>query len=291
MTGNNIGLRGLNAILEWHRDNGPKTIECRKLEYPDDPIKSFEIAYSIEDVKLPVRMIAGHVLSLSLHANTLPLISGCLSGFGAFDLARLAAGHGIWFDKFIESFAQSGDIQQIHESSPMTGSELFRRCFEALQMAIPEQIRDHYDKLSKYDTFYMMAVCTSSSPQHWPKTFISKYARENEGAGKASGVELNTGVHNFIEEIKHDLHIPMDASGPRYDWFLDRSGMLLPSVTRKSLGCFSLWEDLVFKASNASDTIHKILDYCINTPPRIVATRHPERSQVDVARRQREHHR
>jgi hypothetical protein len=265
----------LNTLLNWHRKHGPKAIPRQDMGYPDDVIDAFESSYSNEQAKVPVTLMAGApgVMPdsspyLRIDANALPLISGCLAGFDTLDLARIAASHGIDVEGFITSFGCTKPIQRLHPTSPMTGSEVFRHCFQALEMAYPEQIREIYNTLPGTDAFYMLAITTATSPQLWPKSRLTEYAKTNDGNPTAPAVSLSVEVHNFLGALKSEHQLPWDAAGPRYDWFLDRSGMLLPAVTNKSLGYFTLWEEMVYRASQPGDTpIHRLMDYCVDNPP------------------------
>jgi hypothetical protein len=244
------------------------------MDYPEDMIKQFERAYSSVQVHVPVRyaettfqpdVMNSH---LYIRANTIPLLSGCLAGFNKDMLSTIAQGHGICAQAFILTFSAALDIQRLDDTNRMSGREVFRRCFEGLELAAHDQIRAIYDKPKISTPFYMMAITTAASPKLWPKTILSEYIKASEANLTTSAAPFSVEVHNFLGALKNEHQLPWDAAGPRYDWFLDRSGMLLPAVTNKSLGYFMLWEQLVYQSSQPGDTpIHRLMDYCVDNPP------------------------
>lgn len=263
-----------DSILAWHRQHGPATIPCKGLDYHQDVISNFTQAYDWKSVELPIRFVDyGYVIPdddqhIAISANALPLISGCLSGFSTDDLVKIARGHGVWVKDFIESFSSNERVHRVHATSEMTGDEVFRRCFAALAVTSPEEIRDIYAKLTHNDHYYMWAITTPDAPKLWPKTIIGEYLMAHEGKEVAGEDEISCENHSFIRSLDNDQQLPWDEAGPRYDWLLDRSGMLLPQVFKKSIANFSLWEDLVHQASeNPGSTLHRVMDYCIDNPP------------------------
>jgi hypothetical protein len=263
-----------DSILAWHRQHGPATIPCQKLDYPEDVINTFKQAYDWKSVDLPVRFVdAGQDIPdndqyIRISANSLALVSGCLAGFGTDDLVKIARGHGMWVKDLIETFASSEQIHRVHPTSEMTGDEVFRRCFAAFAVISPEDILDVYTKLRYEDHYYMLAITTPNVPKVWPKTLINEYVKAHEGKEVLEEDEISCENHSFIRGLLNDQQLPWDESGPRYDWLLDRSGMLLPHVFKKSIASFTLWEDLVHQASeNPGSTLDRVMDYCIGNPP------------------------
>jgi hypothetical protein len=268
------GLDLLNSLLDWHRQHGAATIPCQGMDYPDDIINAFKRAYDGKSVDLAIRFVdTGNDIPKPDHyvgiaANALPLISGCLSGFSTEQLVNIARGHGIWVKDFLETFSTNEQILRVHETSEMTGDEVFRRCFAALAVTSPEEIRDVYDKLMYNDHYYMLAITTPDAPRLWPKTIMTQYLKAHEGKDVPEGEVISGENHSFIRSLHSDQQLPWDDNGPRYDWLLDRSGMLLPAVFKKSIANFSLWEELVYYASEDQDSpLSHVMTYCIEEPP------------------------
>jgi hypothetical protein len=249
------------------------------MDYPKDLIKQFEKTYSSVRIQIPVKHIQTPSrpedmdFHFSIRANTSPLISGCLAGFSKGELSTIAQGHGVCPKDFIWTFETTAEIiLSMDGTSSLSGDEVFRRCFEGLELACPDQIRAMHDEPKASTPFYMMAITTAASPKLWPKTIISEYNAANNAVNEDSSVANHLKFHrsrrSIFSAINNENHLPRDESGPRYDWFLDRVGMLLPAVTNKSLGYFSFWEDLVILASKPGDThVHRLMDYCVDNPP------------------------
>lgn len=271
-----IGL--LNAIYDWHQRRGPEPIPRHDIMGDsDNSSKDFRKAYSSEHIYVP--MGYDHNLDkyseddrlpmLFIEANALALVSAAMNGFSTQEMAQIAVQHMVSASDFITSFNDLDEILGRGYKPGIRSTEVLRRCVNALELVSHDAILDFYDHQEEDENSLIMVMTAAKSPRLWPKTLISRYAKENEGRGEAPERELSTVLHSFTPKVVHESQLPHDARGPRIDWFLDRSGMLLPAVTTKALGYFNPWEDLVHAASqkNCRPVIEQIMHFCLDNPP------------------------
>lgn len=268
----------LNTIYNWHHRRGPAPIPRHNmLGEPDDASKGFEKAYSNEHIHVPMgyehdlkRYLEDDRLPmLFIEANALALVSAAMNEFSTQEIAQIAVHHMVSASDFITSFNDLDEILGRGYKPGIRSTEVLRRCFSALERVSHDQILEFYEVQEEDENSLIMIMTAAKSPRLWPKTLISGYAKENEGRSGAPDRELSTILHSFIPKVVHESQLPHDSHGPRIDWFLDRSGMLLPAVTTKALGYFNLWEDLVHAASqkNCRPVIEQIMHYCLDNPP------------------------
>ena len=265
----------LNDIYDWHRHHGPKAIPAPGMDYPDDVLKRFEKAYSSEHIYVPM----GYSYDLDgaweknesifIEANAVALVSAAMNGFNRKDMALIAQSHGVSASDLITTF---DDVLVNFDRGYHPGifsATVARECFSALEMVSHDSILDFYDTQEEDVNSLLMLMTAAKSAKLWPKTILTTYARANKGKSEEPERELSTIFHNFTDKIQDESQLPHDQNGPRLDWFLDRSGMLLPAVTTKSLGYFNLWEDLVFAVSQKKcpPVLRKIMEYCLDNPP------------------------
>lgn len=255
-------------LCEWHRDNGAKAVPCEGMDYSPALVHQFRLAYSSEIINVPVDCtFKGYQEQLCIEACAAPLITGFLSGFNKQELGHIALSHGVDAGMFIMAFSNENKSFIKPDGSTISSAEVFRVCFDAIEANSHSSIFRMYNQAKDEDTAYPIAMTAASSPQLWPKTLLSNHGKPD--SQKAEKVEraISAEIHNIINDVVHDDQLPFDATGPRYDWFLDRSGMLLPGVIRKSLGDFTLWEHLaVSAASRNNPTLSKLMGYCLDNP-------------------------
>lgn len=266
----------LNEIYDWHKKNGPKQIPCHGLGYSADEIKRFEKAYSREHIFAPLgythdfeRANSEGQAQLFIEANALALVSAALNGFSRGDMAEIARSHGVSASDFITTFDDLHEDLSIGYKGYIHTTEVLRKCVNALELVAHSQIEEFYSYQDEGENSLIMALTAAKSPKLWPKSFILDYANANDRLTPPPERELSTILHNFTDKLKFESQLPHDEKGPRIDWFLDRSGMLLPAVTTKALGYFNMWEDLVFAVSQrrCEPVLQKIMEYCLDNPP------------------------
>jgi hypothetical protein len=145
---------------------------------------------------------------------------------------------------------------------------VFIDCLKAVHASGAERMSLGYH--GGYDTSLLtLGLMHLDSADVWPQTILLEYQNALASPAEGRPLEFSARMHNFLGWVTADHHLPNDTSGVRYDWFLERSGMLLPVVTRKALGNFTLWEDLLDMAANMSGNaaIQGLMDYCINDAP------------------------
>jgi hypothetical protein len=155
------------------------------------------------------------------------------------------------------------------DESCVPTSTVFAECFKALEVLGVDQILDAYNTCSNDSHLLGFGLTLMQSPELWPSTLLLKHQNDQEDRTRTQYGEIQHGVHDFMYFVRESGCLPADDSGIRYDWFIERSGMLLPGVNRKSLGHFTLWEDLVWlSCDQPHNTIFGgLLDYCIHKAP------------------------
>lgn len=269
-----LGL--LNEIYDWHKHHGPKPIPRPGMGYPEEVLKRFAKAYSSEHIYAPMgysydleKSGDGNAPLLFIEANALALVSAAMNEFSLKEMAGIAQSHAISASDFITTFDDLHEVLDRGYKDGIRSTEVLRKCVNALELVAHSQIEEFYSYQQEDENSLIMVMTAAKLPKLWPKSFITDYAKANNGIGKAPERELSTILHNCTDKVLHASQLPHDKNGPRIDWFLDRSGMLLPAVTTKALGFFNLWEDLVCAASqkNCEPVIQKIMEYCLDNPP------------------------
>lgn len=279
MNTDDLGL--LNHIYDWHQHCGPKPLPCAGMDYPEFMIQRFMKAYTREYIHVPM----GYEHDLGRHreeggkelfveASALPLISAAMHGFSRKDMAQIAQAHAVSARDFLLAFEGVRETLGRGYDLGIPATEVLRRCVNALEMVTHAELEQIYVYEDEMKTEHNLVMTSAKSPKLWPKTVISSYAKANIGSGTLPAREFSTIFHNFINKLVQVEQLPHDEKGPRIDWFLDRSGMLLPAVTTKALGYFDMWEDLVFAVGQKKcpPVLHQIMDYCLDNPPLALRT-------------------
>lgn len=269
-----LGL--LKEIYDWHKRHGPRPIPRAELNSLENVHVPFAKAYSNEHIYAPMgyeydvdRLISENGEMLFIEANALALVSAAMNGFSRKDMAQIAQDHRVSASDFITSFDDLNAVMGRGYQNGIRTTEVLRKCVNALEMVAHNQIRDFYDHQQEGENSLTMVMTAAKSARLWPKRILTEYARANNGLTLDPERELSTVLHNFTDKLVEASQLPHDEKGPRIDWFLDRSGMLLPAVTTKALGYFNLWEDLAFAVSqrNCKPVLEQIMEYCIDNPP------------------------
>ncbi|MBI6882632.1 hypothetical protein [Pseudomonas putida] len=271
---NNITL--LNLALAWHKENGPKPIPTWGMGYDDDVIIAHERLYESEHVRVPPGYSHDPASAewskkdlVLIESRAIPLVSGALSGFSQEELVKIYEDHDLNIDDFLQSFRRVKNGFLRPDGSTIDGREIFRKCLVAIASKTPAAIYNEYVQCSDNDSFTMMALTLSPSPHFWPSTILNDYAKFAKGEDDNwPHRNLVPSLFSFTDELTSTACVPHDENGPRFDWFLERSGMISPIVTQKSLGYFCAWEDLVYLQGEDSCPAgaKALFEYCIDNP-------------------------
>ena len=236
--------------------------------YSDGLVAQFALFFDADRVMLvsPLANPDGSDAKISLQLRAVPLVAGFLAGFDQATLSRIAIEHDVDPLDFMYSFRTDNEPFRMADDSSVPTSTVFAECFKALEVLGVDKILDAYNNCNNDSHLLGFGLTLMQSPELWPSTLLLKHQNAQADRTLTQYGDIQHGVHDFMYFVKESGCLPTDDSGIRYDWFLERSGMLLPGVIRKSLGHFTLWEDLVWLSCDQPQnaTFGGILDYCIH---------------------------
>ena len=257
----------LSFLLDWYAANGYKPIPRVAPGDPDDGTFSLYFGDYIGEISHNA-LYNGYLEELKIPGRELPLVAACISGIRGDQLAEIADHHCVSALSLAATFSTRDKPLRDVDGTIVETFPVFIDCLKAVHASGAERMSLGYH--GGYDTSLLtLGLMHLDSDDVWPQTFLIEYQNALASLAEGPPLEFSARMHNFMEWVTAEHHLPHDASGIRYDWFLERSGMLLPVVTRKSLGNFTLWEDLLDMAANmpGNAAIQGLMDYCINDAP------------------------
>jgi hypothetical protein len=209
--------------------------------------------------------VNGTLVGIRCDLVNAPLLAAIQCRVGQPRLVEIAKHHSINVVSLIEMLEVMLD-----ESYPVfdvygRGIELhglYRQCIRVASEASPQALANVLD--SHPSLRLNLCSLESENPLHWPVTRLSGHLQSMDRPD-ADLTGLNVEHYRLTHWSTCHEYVPYDERGPRYDAFLERSGMLLPGVISKKIGGLPLWEDLLSDAYmfNATRTF---LECCICSP-------------------------
>jgi hypothetical protein len=200
----------------------------------------------------------------------LPLIVAIQAGVRGVQLTEIARHHGTTVSTLIETLeAMELNEYTLYDASgvDLPLSEVYVECVKAVSEAFPEQYSRELRNGKSHDNLYVASLHTEN-PEFWPVSRIALHMKNIAQGLVSETPEDVVSECNFNASITTDDFLPKDATGIRYDLFLERSGMLLPEVATKRVGDFMLWEDMLDVAKKSElDGVANLLSYCIHDAP------------------------
>lgn len=256
----------LHRVYQWYREKGPVDLPEPELD-GNEPKSAFYGIFEGHRGTVTCNKTS-NAAGLEIDGDAVPLIAGALAGFNTETLARIADTYNPNVSQFFKDFwLRSGDFDLGDGPADMT--KVFMQCFSALEMVSEDAILQFYNHCSDKYLSYIVAMTHAESPALWPSSLISQYHAASMGPYSPPPREFSTQLHSISCSLKSIFNIPHDEFGPRFDLFLERSGMMLPAVTGKLIGEFTLWEDLLHLATTAEkdSVVDRLFNYCIDNPP------------------------
>lgn len=255
-------------MCDWYEEHGAKPVPRPGIGYSDDLVAQFELFFEPGKVRLETDLANpdGSNVEISLQLRAVPLVAGFLAGFDQATLSKIAIEHDVDPLDFMYSFRTNNEPFRRSDDSSVPTTTVFAECFKALEVLGVDRILDAYNNCDNECHLLGFGLTLMQSPALWPSTLLLKHQDAQEDRAHTQYNDIKHGVHDFMYFVRESGCLPTDDSGIRYDWFLERSGMLLPGVNRKSLGHFTLWEDLIWLSCDQPEnkTFQGILDYCIH---------------------------
>lgn len=247
---------------QWYIDHGetlmPKT--------PD-----YSAFYS--DAELEINLGpqgAGYPGEIDLPGNSVALLSACIAGLSPSFLAKVTEHHGVSDSLYylVEGFGECNfkDIR-LASGEKVNAYEVLRPCLAAIESFDENAFSRAYNLADHLDSAVTLAMTHAISPKQWPSTHLALHQNTFDGAQNPHDKPLVSATHNCLN-LNRVRGMPSDPSGFRYDWLLERTGMLLPGVIRKNLGRFTLWEEFFGIIANYYDAkeIQRLFEDCVNAP-------------------------
>jgi hypothetical protein len=244
----------------WFRDNGENLIP-RNSEFAD--------LYSASKFTLNLGEMPNLEEEFFVPGCCIPLIAAILEELKPEFLAQMVEHHGMGehLGTLANTFAESWDTATLRSGQKILASDVFMECFRAIESTDESHLQRAFEASDDEDITMTIALLSAKSSKHWPVSILARH-EDLAAAGSKPVTPLAVGKYNFLDLIDVDKY-PKDSSGIRYDWLLERSGMLLPAVIKKSLQAFTLWESLAWIGSNSRNNSVKkgFADYCIHHAP------------------------
>lgn len=266
---NNTGTHMLNLAREWFRKNPSQPIPS------DDPLYHGLYETEVYAVQLDCIIEDDPSHGRYLPGCSIPVIAAIIEGVEPEFLPVLAK-HGN-VDKsmssLVDGFSDYSESITLSSGVEISSGEIFTKCLEAIEAVNENAFVRAYLESSAYETTVTIAMTTAKSSSQWPIEVISKNQKMLD-----ERLPLNppfeASRHNCLDIMK-EWEYPADKNGVRHDWLLERTGMLHSAVIRKTLGPFSLWEELTWNGSqsnNQATNTQGFVEYCLHQAP---AKQHP----------------
>lgn len=257
-------IKLFNDTTRWFRGNGETLIPAGHEGFA----RLFRSGWV--EIELDSDGISTSGNSMRVPADCLALISGVIAGVESDFLAEIAKHHGSGSGYALLAWATSRVETKVRllSGKMISTNELFVRCQHAIEAADEDVLRNAYRASEDYETCITVGLLSAKSPRQWPSSILDYHQQVLDGVPAAEPVEFFVARHNFLDTLLNEEY-PHDNVGPRYDWLLERSGMLMDGVINKKIGRFSLWEELVWVGANQQG--HEIkqgfVDYCFHKAP------------------------
>ena len=210
---------------------------------------------------------------ISCDSINLPLIVAVQSGVASHQLVEIARHHEVNVESLldtIDSIVITDYPFYDRNGNNIPNSQLCIEIIKAVSIAFPNELSHVLLELQYPAVHLNMASLHSEDPTHWPATRIAAHMKALE-AGDDEFPPLKGkyyALNDFKRDSSFDAYLPRDESGPRYDLYLERSGMLLPEVITKKIHPMTLWEDMVSHARVGNGLgLSGLLNYCIDGAP------------------------
>lgn len=256
------GGKCFTLAKNWYAANGekliPKTDEYQKL-----------FTHEVELVDLGTNSEQEFPGNIFAAKKLIPLFCAHLAGLSQEFMVEVVKHHDVSAYKVMRAFNRDDNLFIMHDGSRVNSISVLKACLCAVEKAKPDSITHAYESVEDDYTLLIDLMTSARSRQNWPSSKLMVFQQAMAGERPAPRNQVSSKLHSFFESVKGSEYLPHDDKGPRYDWFLGRSGMLQPGVTRKTLGYFTLWEDLIHMASSdASNTaIQDLMQFCIHEAP------------------------
>jgi hypothetical protein len=257
-------------VSDWYKEHGAKPLPFAGTGYPQELVDKFAPYFTSEQVRVESdanNTSASNVMVLQL--RHIPLVAGFLAGFDQKTLSEIAVRHDVDPVDFTYSFQHQPRPFSSDDGAEVDPLKIYAGCFKAMEALGVERLLGAYERCEEYYDLFGFGLSLMQSKELWPSTLLLQYQNAHQGKAASPETALRPGTFDYMFYVMDTEYLPMDGSGIRYDWFLERNGFLLPGITQKSLGNFTHWEDLIYLTQEypQQSIFSGILDYCIHSAP------------------------
>lgn len=243
------GIELLAAAIGWYQSNGPAPIPKKNVIIAGTRVNAaifhqqgqYDLQDQSSDDDYGIRAVPG---------NVIPVLAAISLGFDSVTLAKIITEHSVALDQIDDlEFEDAGiSILQLHQNQHALASptQINIEIFKAFA-ADPVLCGDLHDKVSNDpNSMECIGLMHTNESDLWPVARIEEHTRlimtPTKRVVKSEFVSFDfvSSRPERIAELPNQS--PID--------FLKRSGMLSEAVLRKQTGFFSLWEDLLYVATN-----------------------------------------
>jgi hypothetical protein len=276
MTGSEL----YKKLGDWFHNNASPLIPQPGQDYLEALVDEFQVFWNVREVIL----LAGFSLEgipernvtfqPRCHVINLPFIVGLHSGFSQAKLIELARHHPLDVQelmKTLDTMISTGYVMQDVFEADIPMTKAYIDATMAIAHVYPDVFSIHLSYMDERSTANAASIL-SNNPEHWPVTRLAKLMAGYDQNTLRTGEFFDDQYFNINNVLTTDDFIPKDATGlPRFELFLQRSGMLLSEVARKKLGEVGLWEQMLAVAKfdqgagwDEDQGMAKLFSFCIN---------------------------
>jgi hypothetical protein len=262
---------------DWFLEHPHDLIPKAGLDYPEALIQEYQTFFDQQQRMLMMGFdLQGNdsrdeYEAPSIAMNDLPLLVAIQSGIEGQQLAAIARHHQVNVKKLFSTLENMASMQyemENRDGNTVYLSELYIQCVKATSVAFPDELLNAINCEDEHSNIHKASIHSEDSI-HWPATRLAMIMKNMEHGSPPPSEDdfLDEGIFN-INGSSSSGYMIEDASGIRYDMYLERSGMLLLEVARKKIGNLTLWEDMLQNAMDETDTgMAELFKYCIGNPP------------------------
>jgi hypothetical protein len=202
---------------------------------------------------------------VSIPQNCIPLVAAILAGFNDDILGKIVLSHGITdaLPALVSGLSEYLVPISMGDGESITPYALLTKCMQAIESVDEKALETAFQ--DQNDPLVTILLLNSKNPKHWPSEILRQREAEQGSPENLHSLFVKTNIFDMLKENAY----PHDESGIRFDWLIERSGMLVPGVVRKSLGRYSLWEGMCLYGSIDTDIEVRqgLIDYCRDRAP------------------------
>ena len=260
---------------DWFLERPNDLIPKAGMDCTDEEIMEYQIFFDptermdLEGFDLQGNASRDQYETANANMNDLPLLVAIQAGVDSAQLVSIAKHHQVdvknLFHTLDEMLGFHYDLV-MRDGKPINQSDLYVQCVKVISQVFPEELLEMINTKDEFCRIHKACI-HSENPIHWPVTRLAAIMEKMKQVTAQEDEFFSEDTFSFNGSLSSDEFQIRDATGIRYDLFLERSGMLLPEVASKKIGPIALWENMLDVAKDEEDTgMGGLFKYCINNP-------------------------